>query len=797
MRSVRRWQKWLWRWGCAGLLGSMGGALTGSSLTLAVVVPESPLAFERVTLPEKNFQETIAFLPDAQASHQGNWLHQMFNVEALQQVYERNPNKLQDSLQQMLGGGTWLIPEAWVAKERNDLYQPDLNLRDLNLWGESSSIWMDRGKTELFALPEGNLIEPGELDFALSLPLLPSLLGGEAIFQEKDPAETVPSLESFSALTRQKQALQNSVNSEAVLSNDATAPMLQAALTESDRDPVVRPVQPIVSFTDVLSQVPSSSPDIEPPSSAPQPEPAPPESFPEPVLPIPEMAPRPDRPGLRPDGLPATVQVERFEVVGSTVFSPEELAAMTAKFLQQGPLTFQDLLAAADAITQHYLEAGYITSGAFLPEQKIEAGVVKLQVLEGGLETIEVTGTRGLSPGYVRSRLAVATKTPLNRERLIEALQLLQRDPLIETLSTELSSSPEPGLSRLKVEVKEARSFYVEAFLDNGRSPSVGSFRRGVRIRSWNLSGWGDRAEATYSNTDGSNGLNLSYSRVLNPYNGTLSVAFGVTSSDVIEPPFEVLEIESDSRFYEVTLRQPLIQNPNQEFALGLTFSRQESETELLDIPFPLSAGADEDGRTRVSALRFFQDLTLRDEWQVFSLRSQFSLGLDAFGATLNDDRPDSRFFAWRGQVQWVRLLAPDTLFLLQGDIQLADGSLLSLEQFGLGGLDRLRGYRQDFLLTDNGIFASAELRIPVFRASDGSGTIQIAPFLDFGTGWNAGSADPDPSTLLSAGLGLRAQFSDRLTARFDWGIPIVSVDSSDRTWQENGLLFSMNYTLF
>ena len=160
--------------------------------------------------------------------------------------------------------------------------------------------------------------------------------------------------------------------------------------------------------------------------------------------------------------------------------------------------------------------------------------------------------------------------------------------------------------------------------------------------------------------------------------------------------------------------------------------------------------------------------MTLRDKQQVFSLRSQFSLGLDLFGATVNDAQPDSRFFSWRGQAQWVRLLAPDLLFLLQGDVQLADGSLLSLEQFGLGGLDRLRGYRQDFLLTDNGVFASAELRIPVFRASDGSGTIQIAPFFDFGAGWNAGNVDPDPSTLLSAGLGLRAQFSNRLTARFD-----------------------------
>jgi hemolysin activation/secretion protein len=50
---------------------------------------------------------------------------------------------------------------------------------------------------------------------------------------------------------------------------------------------------------------------------------------------------------------------------------------------------------------------------------------------------------------------------------------------------------------------------------------------------------------------------------------GTLSLAYANTSSAIIEEPFNALDINGDSRYYELTLRQPLSQTPTQEFALG------------------------------------------------------------------------------------------------------------------------------------------------------------------------------------------------------------------------------------
>ncbi len=230
--------------------------------------------------------------------------------------------------------------------------------------------------------------------------------------------------------------------------------------------------------------------------------------------------------------------------------------------------------------------------------------------------------------------------------------------------------------------------------------------------------------------------------------------------------------------------------------AVGLSVNRRESETSLLNEPFSLSLGADERGRTRISALRFFQDWTQRDIRQVIAARSQFNLGIDAFDATTNAEQPDSRFLSWLGQAQWVRLLAPDTLILVRGDVQLSTTSLVSLEQFSLGGLQSVRGYRQDLLLSDNGAFASVEVRLPILRVPDWGGVLQIAPFVDIGTSWNTGRSSADPSTPAALGLGLVWQH-DRLTARIDYGVPLVSVSSTERTWQENGIYFSVFYNPF
>ncbi|GAB4177178.1 MAG: hypothetical protein Fur006_08620 [Coleofasciculaceae cyanobacterium] len=539
--------------------------------------------------------------------------------------------------------------------------------------------------------------------------------------------------------------------------------------------------------------------EAEPPSQTPV---TPPTLLPPPEQLLNPSPSTPQSPEPIPGKVPETIRVKRFEFTGNTAISDEELRAATEKFIGRD-ISFAELFQARSIVTQLYVDRGYITSGALIPPQTLqgedaEGVVVTIQLVEGGLEAINVSGTRRLDPDYVRSRISLATTKPLNRERLLQSLQLLQLNPLIQNLSAELAAGTQPGSSVLEVRVTEAKTFNVQISLDNNRAPSVGSFNRRIQFNQANLSGAGDNLSVGYSNTDGSNGVDMSYSLPFNARNGTVRFSFGTTSSEVIEEPFDRLDIDARSRYYELSVRQPIVLTPSKEVAIGVTASRQESQTSVLEIPFPLSLGADDEGRTRISALRFFQEWTQRTSREVIAARSQFSVGLNAFSSTINSTAPDSRFFSWRGQAQWVRLLAPETLLLIRGDVQLADRALVPLEQIGLGGQQTIRGYRQDILLTDNGALASAEVRIPVLRIPKWAMLVQLAPFFDIGAAWNnEGRPDPDPGLLASIGLGLQLQISDRLTVRLDYGIPLVSVSSSERTWQENGFYFSIVGTPF
>lgn len=526
----------------------------------------------------------------------------------------------------------------------------------------------------------------------------------------------------------------------------------------------------------------------------------------------------PSTPPLQPSEPPEssqTILVEGFEFVGSSVFSNAELDQVTADFKNK-PLTFQELLQAAEAVTELYVQAGYVTSGAYIPAQELQQKTVKIQIVEGRLADINIDIQKSrLQKGYVRRRIARGTDQPLNIDKLREALQLLQRDPLIESINADLTTGIQPGTNSLNVQVVGANTLDVRPSLNNNRNVSVGTFERGIEVSEANLTGRGDEILAAYRNTDGSDRYEFGYTVPVNARNGSLSFFTRITDNRILEPSFDELDINVDTREFNLAYRQPILQtanaNSSQELALSLTASRLESDSELVSdvfgrVGFPLFAGADSNGQTRVSAVRFGQEWVKRTSEDVFSVRSQLSLGVDVLGATTNADAPDSNFFAWRGQVQYLRRLGkasgvPETgpTLLLRSDVQLAPDPLLSLEQFSVGGQASVRGYRQDALLADNGFQASAEARIPVLRVGKWDSVLQVAPFFDIGTAWNAAGADPSSNVLAGAGIGVIWETGDHLRARFDWGLPLINTtdDLNTGSLQEDGFYFQLEFSPF
>jgi hemolysin activation/secretion protein len=462
------------------------------------------------------------------------------------------------------------------------------------------------------------------------------------------------------------------------------------------------------------------------------------------------------------------VFVREIRLVGSTVFSADELAKVTGPYVNR-ELTAEDLEAVRVALTLLYVNAGYVNSGAVLPDQDVTEGVVTFQIIEGGLTEIAVEGNRWFRAGYLRRRFSLAAGPPVNINALQRQLQLLLEDSRIRRLNAELKPGLKPGEGVLNVRVEERLPFKLWLDFNNHQPPSVGAERGIIGVEHQNLTGNGDILTLRYGRSEGLDPLlDFRYVLPLTAWDTALALQYRRNSFAIVEEPFTDLDIESESHIYSIALRQPIYRTLNSQVALELIGERLSNETSVLGDPFTLSPGA-RDGKSVVTAIRFAQEAVYRTQNQVIAGRSRFSVGLDALGATINTgDQPDGKFFAWLGQFQWVRRLGIlDSQAILRSDLQVAADPLLALEQIALGGRFSVRGYRENTLLRDSAFLASLEIRVPVIRSQRWADFVELAPFADYGRGWNRKGPTPDPQDLSSIGIGLR------WAATIAWPVPI------------------------
>ncbi|HEY9878507.1 MAG TPA: POTRA domain-containing protein, partial [Leptolyngbyaceae cyanobacterium] len=267
-------------------------------------------------------------------------------------------------------------------------------------------------------------------------------------------------------------------------------------------------------------------------------------------LPQPPASPilEPTAPGVEPNRPNSGVafQVNRIEVVGNTVLQTE--IANLVQPLEGRTLTLDDLFDLRTAITNLYIAQGYVTSGAFLPNnQDLSDGVVQIQVVEGSLEAVQVNGLSHLQEAYVRDRIALSTQTPLNVRRLEEALQLLQVNPLLARVNAELTAGSAPGQTLLILDLAEADPFLANFGVDNNRAPSIGSMQGTASLTHLNVLGLGDQLSLSGGYTEGLKLYNVSYALPLNAYDGTLEIRYENADSRIVDPRFVDIGIRNES----------------------------------------------------------------------------------------------------------------------------------------------------------------------------------------------------------------------------------------------------------
>jgi hemolysin activation/secretion protein len=511
------------------------------------------------------------------------------------------------------------------------------------------------------------------------------------------------------------------------------------------------------------------------------------------------------------------INVRKFVFKGNHVYDDSTLSGLLTKYTGRS-ISSEELETARQIITLYYVSHGYINSGAILPDQDPKDGVILLQVVEGRLSEVVITGNHWFQTWWLRNELRQAAGQPLNFNGLKMGMQRLRENPTVAQINAELQPRGAAGESTLKVEVKDSQPFRASLEINNNRPPSVGSTILEAHVSDLNLTGNNDPLTINYGiatlvgnsvQLDNLENAGVDYRFPVSPWRTTMEIGADRDNAGIVQAPFNQLSIQSKLTEFHVALHQPVFETPYRSLILTLQADERRNETSLFGIPFSLSPGA-VNGVEQVFVTRFVQEFVDRSQVHVLSLRSQFSLGLNAFNSTVDAGGPDSHFFDWLGQAQYIRRLDDrGDLIIFRLDGQVANRPLLSLEQVQLGGVASIRGYLENQQLRDDAILSSIEFRLPLLTDKDHNGLITLAPFADFGAGWNNVNAyGPDPAAtrvagtqavaMPSVGIGLLVTPIKYVSGEIYWGYGLNRRQVPDGTSLQNqGIEFSMTVTAF
>lgn len=493
------------------------------------------------------------------------------------------------------------------------------------------------------------------------------------------------------------------------------------------------------------------------------------------------------------------VLVKQIHFDGNSVFSDAELSVLVNTF-ENRSVSSAELQQVRVILTKHYTEKGYVNSGALLPDQKVENGQVYYQIIEGELKRINISGLLRFKESHIKESLYRGAGKPFNIYGLQKELFVLQQSDNIKHINARFEPGKERGDGVLNVQIVEEAAFHIYARFNNHSPSNVGANRGEISVLHNNISGVGDIVSLSYDVTKGLDFYNVNYKRPILGSRIIFELYHKASESEVVDGDFVVLNAENKSKTTGFNLSIPAYKNSNTQLVFGSIIERRSSDSLALGEPSKFVAGS-QNGELRAKVARFYQSWFERTSSRILVARSSFStgnIGLSFNGSSINRGSRQSVSSSWLGQFQWLERFSKsvgDVIF--RANIQFADSPLLSMEQFSLGGVASVRGYREYMMSVDNGVNYSLEYRYPYFTGIHRN-PLQIVTFIDYGRGWNKNQLSLRPQEIYSVGIGLRWSNFHGTEFDFYWGKPLVDDDNNSfDDLQSNGVHVNFRIELF
>jgi hemolysin activation/secretion protein len=480
--------------------------------------------------------------------------------------------------------------------------------------------------------------------------------------------------------------------------------------------------------------------------------------------------------------------ISEFRVLGNTVLPVRDIERAVYPFTGANK-TIDDVQGARTALEKAYHDAGYGTVFVDIPEQDVGPGIVRLRVTEGKLDRVKVSGAR-----FVSGRKILA-EIPVAQEGAVPKLPSLQSE-----LATANAASPDrsitpvlkagrtPGTVDLDLQVHDVFPLHYGLTLNDRYTPDTTHLRSTFDLSYGNLFQDFNSLSFEYQTAPERRAdekvISLTYVAPL-WFGHNLLAVYGIdTNSNVAA--VGALSLLGVGHVYGIHFIHPFEDNGH-ALSQNLNFGGDYKDfTQTVNI-----VGAPPD-KTPIRYINWSLVYSLSS----FSAQRDTSvnLGVDwgLRGLPNSTAQFDFKRFGARGDYLYLKGTAEHREALLWGTsmdfrlgAQLSADPLISNEQYGLGGIDTVRGYIESIELADSGVNASIELRSPTWSFGSNAANNHIGTYIFYDAAYASIQqplADQQSSFVLEGmGLGVRFIFFKYLDGMLEVADPLRSVSTVER----------------
>ena len=477
--------------------------------------------------------------------------------------------------------------------------------------------------------------------------------------------------------------------------------------------------------------------------------------------------------------------VWEYRVLGSKVLDAKAVERAVYGFLGAHK-TIADIEQARLALETAYRTAGYSTVFVDIPEQTIDSGIVRLNVTEGKLDRLRVTGARYFSNRQILARLpSLESGQVPHFPDVQKELAALNRVTPDRSVTPVLRAGRTPGTVDVELKVIDDAPFHGKVEVNDRYTADTTKLRTSVNLSYDNLWQRADSISLQYQiapqAANEAEVLAATYVERLDKANTILALYAVKSSTDVAT--VGTLSVLGKGKIFGVRGIRPLdnLGRYSQNVTVGIDFK---------DFAEDIRLTAEDGISTPIKYVNWSASYGFG--WSLPKSRSEFSFGaswgMRGFG---NDDAEfeNKRFKAranygyLTGSATHSRQVFGNAQFVARLGWQLASTPLISNEQFAVGGAASVRGYLEAERLGDAGASLSLELHSPSLVKTSRILDLHFLGFFDTAA---VRLEDPLPAQdasmkLQSFGAGFRFAGFHGLTAEIDWARVLrTSVNAAD-----------------